>query len=298
MRAAKPHRHAKTLGRADHNIRPHLARRGEQRQRQQVGADHGQPAGRMGRGDLGREIADSPAAPGIIQHNGERFGGGDRGGIAGRHIDNLPAQRPGAGGDHARGSADAHPLATAMYALSAVCNACAMATASAAAVASSSSEALAISMPVKLADHGLEIQDRLQPPLRDLRLIRRIGRIPAGIFQHIALDHRRGDGAVIAQPDQRILHHDFGRPEPRRSANTAASSKQRAAAPNRRWCGWLSGTVWRSDHPGWPPSLSCSIAAISCRIGADMAGDKSISPSSAASSFKRAHATASPENAS
>jgi hypothetical protein len=52
--------------------------------------------------------------------------------------------------------------------------------------------------PGEIADHGLEVEQRFQPALADLRLIRRIGGVPGRIFQDVALDHRRQDGAGIA----------------------------------------------------------------------------------------------------
>ncbi len=57
--------------------------------------------------------------------------------------------------------------------------------------------------PAEIADHGLEIEQRFQPALADFRLIRRIGGVPGGVFQDVALDHRRQDGAGIALADQR-----------------------------------------------------------------------------------------------
>ena len=60
--------------------------------------------------------------------------------------------------------------------------------------------------PGQVADHGLEVEQRLQPALADLRLIRRIGGVPGRILQNVALDHRGQDGAGIALPDQRGEH--------------------------------------------------------------------------------------------
>ncbi len=51
-------------------------------------------------------------------------------------------------------------------------------------------------------DHLLIVQQRFQPTLGDLRLIGRVGGVPARILQHVAQDHRRGDGAVVAHADQ------------------------------------------------------------------------------------------------
>ena len=60
--------------------------------------------------------------------------------------------------------------------------------------------------PGEVADHGLEVEQRFQPALADLGLIRRIGRVPGRVLQNVALDHRRQDGAVIALADQRGEH--------------------------------------------------------------------------------------------
>ena len=66
-----------------------------------------------------------------------------------------------------------------------------MAIASAAAVASSSSDAFAIGRPVRSDDHGLEFEQRLEPPLRDLRLVRRVCGVPARVLEDVPEDDRR-----------------------------------------------------------------------------------------------------------
>ncbi|MNL48515.1 hypothetical protein D3C87_1713810 [compost metagenome] len=48
----------------------------------------------------------------------------------------------------------------------------------------------------------LEIQQRFEPTLGDLRLIRCVSGVPAGIFQHVAQDDGRRERAVIAHADQ------------------------------------------------------------------------------------------------
>ena len=55
-------------------------------------------------------------------------------------------------------------------------------------------------------DHRLEVEQGLQPALGDLRLIRRVGRVPAGVFQDVALDDRRRDAAVVAHADEAAQH--------------------------------------------------------------------------------------------
>ena len=47
----------------------------------------------------------------------------------------------------------------------------------------------------------LEVQQGLQAALGNLRLVRCVGGIPARILQHIAQNHRRRQGAVVAHTD-------------------------------------------------------------------------------------------------
>ena len=58
----------------------------------------------------------------------------------------------------------------------------------------------------QLGDHCLKIQDRLKTPLRDFRLVWRIGGVPGWVFQHVAKHHRRRVTAIIAHADQRGDH--------------------------------------------------------------------------------------------
>ncbi len=55
----------------------------------------------------------------------------------------------------------------------------------------------------QIGDHLLEVQQRLEPTLADLRLIGRVGRVPAGVLEDVALDHGGRDRAVVAHADHR-----------------------------------------------------------------------------------------------
>ena len=57
----------------------------------------------------------------------------------------------------------------------------------------------------QIDNHLLVVEQGFQAPLTDLRLIRRIRGIPAGILQHIALDHFRHQGAVVAHAYHRNI---------------------------------------------------------------------------------------------
>ena len=55
-------------------------------------------------------------------------------------------------------------------------------------------------------DHGLKIQERLHAPLRDFRLIGRVRRIPAWIFQDVAKNDRRGVAIRISHAEHGLEH--------------------------------------------------------------------------------------------
>ena len=57
--------------------------------------------------------------------------------------------------------------------------------------------------PRQIDDHGLKIQQCLESPLADLRLIRRIGRVPGRALEHIALNDSRQMAPVISLADKR-----------------------------------------------------------------------------------------------
>src|ERR1051325_11107066 len=63
----------------------------------------------------------------------------------------------------------------------------------------------------EVLDHGLEVDERLEAALRYLGLVRRVLRVPAGILEHVAQDHRRRDRVVVALTDERSQHHVVGR---------------------------------------------------------------------------------------
>ena len=64
--------------------------------------------------------------------------------------------------------------------------------------------------------HRLEVEQRLEATLGDLRLVRGVRRVPGGVLEHVAEDDRWRDGAVVAAADQRGVHPVAGSdaPEP------------------------------------------------------------------------------------
>ena len=54
----------------------------------------------------------------------------------------------------------------------------------------------------QVGDHRLKIQERFEPALCDLRLVRRVGGVPSGILQDVSLNDWRRNRVVIAGADK------------------------------------------------------------------------------------------------
>ncbi len=59
--------------------------------------------------------------------------------------------------------------------------------------------------PGQVVDHGLEVEQGLEPALADLGLVGRVGGVPRGVLEHVAPHDGRRHGAVVAEADERGL---------------------------------------------------------------------------------------------
>ena len=124
--------------------------------------------------------------------------------------------------------------------------------------------------PGQVADHRLEVQQRLEAALGDLRLVGRVRGVPGRVLQHVPADDRGRDRAVVAEAD----HGDRDRvargeaPQvveglalgPRRRAGrraTPAAARRRAA---RRSAGRRAtrSRGWRAWPAGLPRTARCA----------------------------------------
>ncbi len=201
VRAAEAHRHAEALRAAHDDVGPHLARRGQHDQAQHVRANNRQRAGLVRGVGLHLQRAYGAGGARILQHHGERVGGADGGHIARREIDQCPVQRAGAGFQHGAGlrvQVGRHRDHLAAGARNAVRHGDGFGRRRRLV----QQRGVGDRQAGEVGHHRLEVQQRFQPALRDLRLIRRVGGVPAGVLQHVAQDHRRGVGVVVAAADQ------------------------------------------------------------------------------------------------
>ena len=209
MRAAKPHGHAEPLSAAHGDIGIHRARFLEHGQRHEIGGHDSDGAGLMQGRDLGREVLHAAKCARVLENRAKDFRRIERAWI--RH-DHLDPQRRGAGLHHLdilRMAVFIDEKPGGFGFGQALCHGHRLCA----------GRRLIQKRRVRhrqaghIGHHGLKVQQRLQTALRDLRLIGRIGRVPGGVFQDIALDRGRGRRAVIAHTDERghshVLRPDF-----------------------------------------------------------------------------------------
>ncbi len=203
VRAAVTHRYAEALGRADRHVGAEFARRCQQSQRQWIGGDDGDGTGRFDRLDRGAEVADRAEAAWILEQYTEYQ---RRIEVAlGVANDDGPAQRLGARAqqrDRLRMTIGIDKEGVELGFDTALGH-CHGFGGSGGFI---KQRGIGDIEAGELADHRLEIEQRFQPALADLRLVRRVRGVPGRVFQNVALDDQRQMGAVVALADQRGHH--------------------------------------------------------------------------------------------
>ena len=94
----------------------------------------------------------------------------------------------------------------------------------------------------QVADHRLEVDQRLEPALRDLGLVRRVRGVPGRVLEHVAQDHARRVRAVVALADERFQHLVLRR-DRRRCAPAPPPRSARRQARAARCAGSPAGTI-------------------------------------------------------
>jgi hypothetical protein len=199
--AAVEHGDAEALGGPDHDVGAERAGRLEDGEGQQVRGDHGQGAALVGGLDDRPRVEDPAGGAGVLHQHAAEVAVGQAVGEVGH--DDLDAHRVGAGADHLDGlrqGVGVDDERTAGASLGAPDERHRL----------GGGRALVQQAGVRsgqtgqVADHGLEVDQGLEPALRDLRLVRRVGGVPGRVLEHVAPDHRRRDRGVVAEPDHRL----------------------------------------------------------------------------------------------
>ncbi len=211
MRTAEPQRQPEALRRSDRDVGAGLPGGRQQRQREQVSGDDEQRTGVVHPLCQPAEISDPPGRSRVLREHPERpvqvevgvaqIGDDrlhpDRLGPGRHHIDRL---RVAVVADDEGRRAPPHHAARERHRLG-------------------RSGALVEQAGVghverrEVADHGLERQQRLEPALADLRLVRGVGGVPGRVFEHVAQQDARREGRRVARSDERA-HQLVARREP------------------------------------------------------------------------------------
>ena len=200
MRAAIAHGHAEALGGADGDVGAQFARRRQQRQRQKIGRHDGERARAMELRDHAAPVAHLARGAGIGEECGEdrlRLQVLRR--IADHHViaEGARARLDHADGLRMRVAVDEEGVGSGLH------HALRHGHGLRRGGALIEQRGIGDLEAGHVDDHLLEVQQRLEAALAHLRLVGRIGRVPARIFQHVAQDHLGRDGAVVAHADHR-----------------------------------------------------------------------------------------------
>ncbi len=200
MGAAVAHRHTEALSRSDCNVRTELAWRREQRQRKRIGRHHRNCATGVESRDGVAVVDDMAVRSRILEDRAEDLCGIQIGFRVSN--DELPAKRLGARLEHSdrlrmavlideeAGLVGLRPALRHRHRLSGGCRLV-------------EQRSIRDVQRREVADHRLKVDESLEPPLADLRLVGRIGRVPGRVLQDIALNHGGDLGSVVSLTDQR-----------------------------------------------------------------------------------------------
>jgi hypothetical protein len=204
VRATEAQRHAEALRAADGEVRAEFGRRREQGQREQVGRDGHQRIRRVEAIDDRLVIVHVAIRRRVLQHGAE-----ERRRLLDREFvahDDLEAERLGARAHHV------DRLRMAVLRHEEGVRTLVLRQALAEGHRFGDGRALVEERGVgdfhagEVADQRLEVEQRFQAALRDLRLVRRVGRVPRGVLEQVAQDRRGRVRVVVALADERAHH--------------------------------------------------------------------------------------------
>lgn len=201
VRAAVEQRHAEALGRADHDVRPGLSRCLQQREREEVGRDGDQRLPLVGGRDQRLQIPYDAAGARVLHQEAEEVTLGQA--VGGVGDDDLEAEGLGPGLDDGDRLREAVGVDQEAVALALAVGPVRQRHRLGGGGAFVQQRRVRGRQAGQIGHHGLEVQQGLEPALRDLRLVRRVGRVPGGVLHQPADDHRRGEGAVVPLADHR-----------------------------------------------------------------------------------------------
>ena len=203
MRPAAAHRHPESLRRAHGDVGTPLARRDKQRERERIGRHAEQPLPGMDEVGYGVPVWHVAVGGGVLNEPAKAVARRQQGGYVAHH--EVDAQRLGPRGQHLDRLRVAPPIDEKPQAL-----ALGDTVGERHRLGGSSGlvehRGIGDRQPGEIADHRLEVDDRLHPTLGDFGLVGCVGRVPGGILEHVPQDHGGGAGGVIALANEALEH--------------------------------------------------------------------------------------------
>ena len=123
----------------------------------------------------------------------------------------------------------------------------------------------------QIDDHLLEIDEGLHAPLGNLRLVRRVGGVPAGILEDVPLDDRRDDRAAVTLPQIVLEHAISGRQRSQLGQGLAfPGTGRQAQAVHPAGCPAGTARIGQRLERQARPRVALASAAISASFGAQV----------------------------
>ncbi len=251
VRPAERHRHPEALRRTDHDVGAELPGRRREHAGQQIGGDDRQAAGGMDRLDRRRPVGDRTSRGREAEEGAEPrpFGqrvdvtddelDADRFGPRRQHRDRLRVRvvvdEEAIAGTTGQPTRHRHRLGRRGRLVE--------------------QRSVGDLEPGELGDHRLEVEQRLEPALADLGLVRRVRRVPRRVLEHVAGDHGRHDRVRVAHPDQ-AREHPVLAGELAELGDHVALAHRPGELERRRHRGSKPGRPDRSARPTTPPRSS------------------------------------------
>ncbi|KGS64740.1 hypothetical protein X979_6101 [Burkholderia pseudomallei MSHR7527] len=240
VRAAEAHRHAEALRVADGDVRAPFAGRHEHGEREDVGRDDDVAARGVDRVGERAVVAHVAVRARILQQHAERVRGGGVGGRARLHFD---ADRLRARLDHFERLRQ-HVVGDVEHVRLRLADALQQRHRFGCGRGFVEQRRVGDLEARQVGDHLLEVQQRLEAALRDFGLVRRVRGVPRRVFEHVAQDHRRGVGVVVALADVRAEHLVLVRERAQRGERFGFALRLRERAERQRF----GAADRRGDH--------------------------------------------------
>ena len=198
MRTTVAHRYAETLGAAEHHVGTEFSRRLQYHQTHQIGGDHGNALLGVQRCNRGFQVTHAAVAGGVLENCAEHIVLWEVGDVAN---DQAEAERLGTGLDDVNSLREALLIDEESLA-AALADAFGHGHRFCGGGRFIEQRGVGQIHAGQVQNHLLEGQQGFEAALRDFRLVRRVGGVPARILQHVAGDDIGCQRVVVAEADE------------------------------------------------------------------------------------------------